>query len=522
VIDLDTLRRHFFWLFPLSLFVAFFLQLGVPPLFDLDEGAFSSASWEMLQRQDFITVYSNGDLRFDKPILIYWLQSASVYLFGITEWAFRLPSAIAAVLWASAVYYFVRQREYKQVDGNVIAAIASLLLINAFMVVIVGRAAIADAVLNLLIVLSLFDIYRYFEYKQAPRWLVYRVYLWMGLGLLCKGPIAVFVPFAASLLFAFWDKRLMYWLKAIISPIGWVIMLVVALPWYLLEYQAQGQLFIDGFFLKHNVGRFTDTMESHGGSIFYYFPVVLLVIMPFGGWLLQLVFKLLHTINEPLDRFLWSWFIVVFVFFSFSSTQLPQYLLYGTTPLLILLARHHKHFNWRWLSFLPPVAFASILVFLPELLNEAANNAKDDAYIQALYAYSTSIFTEQYQLYAALFAGVTVFLAVFIWIQCSVALLLAGIAQTVFLVMVLIPAVAHLQQQPVKEAGLYAKEHLSEETIITWHINMPSFVVYREKISPKGEPSRGDIVYTRIDKLPELGKHELLFSKGGIVLARKQ
>lgn len=86
--------------------ISSFIPLGLTPLFDLDEGAFSEATREMLIGKDYITTYLNGELRFDKPILIYWLQLLSVKIFGINEFAFRLPSAIAASLWAIVVYLF--------------------------------------------------------------------------------------------------------------------------------------------------------------------------------------------------------------------------------------------------------------------------------------------------------------------------------------------------------------------------------------------------------------------------------
>lgn len=514
---------HWHWLMPLLLFASFFLYLGVPPLFDLDEGAFSSATWEMLLRQDFITVYSNGDLRFDKPILIYWLQAASVHAFGLSEFAFRLPSALAATIWAMLVYGFVRDNHTQ--DRTWLAIIASLLLINSFMVVIIGRAATADAVLNTLIVLSLFDIYRYFQHSQPPAYLVYRVYLWIGLGILCKGPIAIFVPFLASLLYALWDGKFKPWLNAILNPMAWAVMLIVAAPWYILEYMAQGQLFIDGFFLKHNVGRFSDTMESHGGSIFYYIPVLFLIIMPFGGWLLQLLWHIKHSLNNSMDRFLWSWFLVVFVFFSFSGTQLPHYLLYGTTPLLILLARHHQRFRWIWLSFTPVVLFAIAWLLLPEIFSNTAAKSPDNTYIQAVFAHADSVLDGHYRMASGLFLFIILALMMLAWfrnLDKTQAILIAGIVQTLFLVTTLLPTYAQIQQQPVKAAGLYAKQALGNERIVMWQLNMPSFVIYREQIAPKREPRVGDVVYTRIDKLETLGTHELLYSQGGIVLARKR
>ena len=96
-------------LLALAIGVSFFLGLGAVPLFDLDEGAFTEATREMLLRRDFISTWLNGVPRFDKPILIYWLQAASVSLFGQSEWAFRLPSALCATLWVLTVYAFIRK-----------------------------------------------------------------------------------------------------------------------------------------------------------------------------------------------------------------------------------------------------------------------------------------------------------------------------------------------------------------------------------------------------------------------------
>src|ERR671939_1253971 len=92
-----------------AVLASFFWMLGAPPLFDVDEGAFSQATLEMFERGDFLSTYLNGEPRYDKPILIYWLQAAAVALIGPSEWAFRLPSAICATLWAWLTYRFTRR-----------------------------------------------------------------------------------------------------------------------------------------------------------------------------------------------------------------------------------------------------------------------------------------------------------------------------------------------------------------------------------------------------------------------------
>src|SRR5512141_1868010 len=85
----------------------FFFQLGATGLFDADEPAYAGAAREMLERGDWVTPYFNGQPRFDKPILFYWLILLSYRVFGITEFAVRFWSALAGLglvvlLWRAA------------------------------------------------------------------------------------------------------------------------------------------------------------------------------------------------------------------------------------------------------------------------------------------------------------------------------------------------------------------------------------------------------------------------------------
>src|ERR1700756_4615906 len=122
------------WLAVAAVIASFYWMLGAAPLFDVDEGAFSQATLEMFERGDFLSTYLNGEPRYDKPILV-----------------FRLPAAICATLWAWLTYLFVK-RHY----GVARALFAAALLASSLGVFIIGRAATADALLNLLIAASLF------------------------------------------------------------------------------------------------------------------------------------------------------------------------------------------------------------------------------------------------------------------------------------------------------------------------------------------------------------------------------
>ena len=102
-------HRTSHWLAAITVAASFFWMLGAAPLFDVDEGAFSQATMEMFQRGDFLATYLNGEPRYDKPILVYWLQALGVIAFGPTEYAFRLPSAVCASAWALITFLFVRR-----------------------------------------------------------------------------------------------------------------------------------------------------------------------------------------------------------------------------------------------------------------------------------------------------------------------------------------------------------------------------------------------------------------------------
>lgn len=493
--------------------LAFFWQLGAPALFDLDEGAFSAATWEMLQRQDFITTFLNGEPRFDKPVLIYWLQALSVSLFGLHEWALRLPSALAASAWVTATYGFAKPRMIL-----VQARLATLMLATSAMVVLIGRAATADALLNLLIALSLFDIWRYWE--QAERKVLFRVFLWLGLGFLTKGPIALAVPLAVSAFLYLRHGRWREWLRVVTHPGGWIVLLAVAAPWYVMEYLAQGQAFIDGFFFRHNLSRFSATMEGHGGHLGYYVLVLPLVILPFTGLLFPWLAGWKRWPGTPFQHFLLAWFLVVFGFFSFSGTQLPHYLLYGITPLLLLLAMQVSENPNRWLTVLPAVAVAVVWLLLPEVLGYLAG-AQPDGYRQGMLEQAHKAMGMFYRAAAAIY--LLALLLLLLWPRVRNLWRLVGVAvlQTLFLGSVLIPVIAYAQQGAVKEAARFARHYLTDATVVMDALNMPSFTVYREAITPARAPQPGEYVFTTVEALQPAEAFVTVFRQGGLVLAKR-
>jgi len=504
------LERYGLWWIAAALFFGFFFQLGSVPLFDLDEGAFTEATREMLASGNYLTTYLNGELRFDKPILIYWLQAFSVTLFGLNEFALRLPSALAATAWVALLYLFVR-RYY---DRSV-AVTAAFFMATALQVTIIAKAAIADALLNLFIAATMFLIYRY--HVERRKLLLYAVFALIGLGALTKGPIAVLIPGAVTLIFFAIKKELGFWAKTVFNPVGLLIFAAVAGPWYVLEYLDQGQAFIDGFFLKHNVNRFSGSMEGHAGSLFYYIPVLLVGTLPYTSLLFRAVGNIRHWIKDDLLLFLTVWFLFVFLFFSLSGTKLPHYVIYGYTPLFVIMALHVDRLRSDVLMVLPLLLLMGFFLFLPEIAGVVRPYVKDD-FARLVMQSAPAEFGTSYRLCIGAALVLLVGLLFMKRPERRIKLLALGLISVITLNGAVIPAYAKIAQAPVRDAALMAKA--AGYDVHLWKLNMPSFLVYSEKTAKRTPPEAGEYVLTKRPNLEAFDAYELLYEKHGIALAK--
>ncbi|MDD3354065.1 glycosyltransferase family 39 protein [Zoogloea sp.] len=503
-----ALGRLIFFL-PLA---AYLLCLGGAPLFDVDEGAFSEATREMFERNDFLFTYLNGAPRFDKPIFVYWLQSLGYLIFGVSEWAFRLPSALAAIAWSYATYFFARKRVGE--DAALIALAVAATALGPFAI---GRAATADGLLNCLLALTLFDVWRHLESgARAP---LLRAFLWIGLGALTKGPVALVVPGTVSLLYCASRGEWARWAKMVFNPLGLLLLVAIVAPWYAYAYVLHGQDFIDGFILRHNVQRFSGSLEGHGGSAFYYLIAVPLLLLPWSGLFFAALGKLKAGLGVPLQRFLWIWFGFVLVFFSLSGTKLPHYVLYGCTPLFILIGLAARDLRRVWPHLLAPGLLFLLFPLLPKLFDALSRSQLGDGFYRAQL--SRALETADTLYIGATVGGLTLWLAVmfFCRLRPSTRLVLTAALQVVLLAGVVVPYAGNLAQGPVKAAGLKARE-LGEDVVFWRFTTAPSFSVYRQAVTVKADPKPGQLALTRIDRLPPDRPVETVFQQGGVALVR--
>jgi hypothetical protein len=495
------------WL--LTVLMAFYYNLHGTPLFDIDEGAFAQATREMTLRDDYLTLYLNGEPRHDKPILTYWLQALSVKAFGVSEFAFRLPSAIAATLWNLLIVIFTWRLTTPST-----ALKAGILMAGTLGTGIIGKAATADALLNLFLTGTLFSIYFNFVTRQT-RYLVAAAFF-AGLGFLTKGPVALLIPSMVSLVYALVNGQFQHWLKMIVSPSAWMVFLSVGLPWYIINYLKEGSGFIEGFIGVHNIGRFTQAMESHSGPWWYYLPMFLLMAFPFSYILLRPFLKFNKTITSPFNRFLIAWFLLVLIFFTLSATKLPHYILYGLTPLFILGAIHLDDKTDLKPVYIPLLLFVVLMLALPRLISHFITYF-DNHPLTEFLSNPANYLPGNYYLILIFILVSTIWLFTDRRWLVQGRLLSTGIITIFIASELLIPIVGKIQQTPIREAGHIAQRY--EQQTVMWRINNPSFSVYSGRITPKRKPTEGELVLTKSRHLKRLPSHQLLYERQGVALA---
>lgn len=499
------------WLWVGLLMALWLLGLDSAPLLDVDEGAFSEASREMITSGDWGHTTLQGVDRFDKPILIYWLQSLGLAVFGVTEAATRLPSACAALMWCLAAVRFAGLWVGTQGERAAAAVVAT-----ALGVMLIGRAATADALLNALMCWACLDLWRHLaeEDKGALR----RAFLWMGLGMLTKGPVACLVPGASVLVYLLMSGQLARLRQVLGDVWAWVIFLGVATPWYAYALHRHGMAFIDGFILQHNVNRFLQTREGHGGQAHYTLVVAPLLALPWTPLLVSVLGRLRSLWAEPVSRFLLCWAGFALAFFTFSSTKLPHYLLYGTTPLLILMAGALASLRSRGMAL--ALALCQLLLlgglsWSQQVAGWLAGQTKDPLYQTLL---STAPPGPAWWQLAAV---AVLWLAAWCWPRRPLAdrALLGALLGAFWVVHGVLPWWARALQSPVHELAEVARSRGAE--VVQWRARQPSFAFYLGAPTPSAEPAPGQLALVRKDRLKPEDGAIIVAERRGFALVEK-
>ncbi len=322
-------------LYPAALLLVFsllyFTELHTPVVIDYDEGVYAEVSRAMFERLEPIIPELNGEGFFEKPPMLYWAQMLGYELFGVTPLGARFFNA-AAALATLLVFYFGAAPPL----GRRIAFQATLLLGSSIIFLYLARVAMTDMLLTLFLVsclvVSWYGVERFLARGSgAP--LFWCGCLAAGLAMLSKGVIGVLFPVVTALIYLISiGKPTLLFKRNWFIP-GTLILVITGFSWYLLLglFHPDGFNFMKELFVEHHLGRFSSTMEGHGGPFFYYLIVLFFGFMPwFGYLLLGLVRVPLATKGDPTIRYLRLFTIfslLVLLFFSAAATKLPNYIL---------------------------------------------------------------------------------------------------------------------------------------------------------------------------------------------------
>ena len=325
---------------PLLLLAAltFFAGLGRGAITDSDEAFYAEASREMVASNDWLTPYYNYEKRFQKPVLYYWLTSATYLVTGASELGARLWAALAGV-GLVLVTAACGRRWYDETTGLLAGAIVA----TNFGYFSIGRMALPDLPLTFCITLSIWAAFvSTLESERSPRKFVVLAALGLGLGFLMKGPVGLVIP-ALVIVPVLMIERRSIGLNPVDIVLGFVIMLAVALPWYVAMWMQHGNAYLQSFFVGDNFERFATDRFNDPRPLWFYLPVVAGGLLPWTPlaltWLGPITQFLrgrrgLHTI----DLRLLMWAALPLIFYTLSVGKQPRYILPVLPPLALLLA----------------------------------------------------------------------------------------------------------------------------------------------------------------------------------------
>jgi 4-amino-4-deoxy-L-arabinose transferase-like glycosyltransferase len=341
--------------------VCLFSHLGALGLVGPDEPRYAWIARAMALSGDWLTPRLYGQPWFEKPVLYYWAAALGFLIHLPAEWAARLPSAFAALVAAIAIGLlgrkFYEEESWPFASPFLIAplifstSIAAIGFARAAGPDMLFSAALTIAMATGAVVLSRRGALRVELGNQAAGTASdsFPLALFgasLGLAVLAKGPAGILLAVGAVGIWALVTSR---WRDAfrLAHPIAIAMFCLVALPWYLL-CQLRNPDFLRIFIFQHNFERYLTPLFQHRQPFLYFVSILLLGLLPWTACLwpafqegLQL-WRQKSWSSSP-GFFIACWALFPFVFFSFSQSKLPGYILPSIPALALLIAAGLQH-----------------------------------------------------------------------------------------------------------------------------------------------------------------------------------
>lgn len=345
-----------------------FLFQGSRGLYSPDEGRYTAVAVEMLESGDWLHPRLHPEApHYTKPPLTYWAIAGSVGLFGYSEFAVRLPGALAFALTCWLVFGIALVLDRGR------AKVAALIYATFLMPVLASNVVSTDTLLALMSALYAFGFVRARVSPSGTRALkVNLAIMWTGVGLafLTKGPPGL-LPLLGLLVFA-WSERAERPMSHYFSILGFALFLLIGLGWYARMVLDEPAL-LKYFLIDETVHRVASGAHRRNaqwyGAFLVYLPTLLLGTLPWGLLLAAPLWAAVRKPGpalknlrvQPSARLLACWIGIPLLVFMLAQSRLPLYVL----PLFVPLALACAH-CWRWPTriWLTSIALTLMLAML--------------------------------------------------------------------------------------------------------------------------------------------------------------
>ncbi|MEO6550429.1 MAG: glycosyltransferase family 39 protein [Ferruginibacter sp.] len=366
-------------LFPITVFCMITYLAGIfcVPLMDIDASQYASMSREMLLHGNYLQLYDLGYDYLDKPPMLFWLSSASMYVFGIHDWAYRLPSFLFSLL---ALYstYRLALLFYKME----IALLSALVLASCQGMFLIDHDVRTDTMLMGWVACSIWQLAEWFQFNKWKN-LVLAAITISG-GMMTKGPLALMIPvfaFAPHFIFKRNWKEFARWQYIPMLLIIGILLVPMSIGLYQQYDLHPGKMVVGKkissglrfFYWTQSFGRITgENTERGNGSIFFQLQNMLWSFLP---WILLFLLGLLASLKNLLQEkfslstreegITLSGFIVTYLAVGSSQVQLPHYIFVAFPFAAIITANFiHRMLNSnRWLAWRKPLFVIHAVIF---------------------------------------------------------------------------------------------------------------------------------------------------------------
>jgi len=323
--------KRYFLLFLLLGLIIHVYGIGGHPLIEPDEGRYSEIPREMIESGDYNTPKLNYVKYFEKPALLYWMNALSFKIFGENEFAARFPTVLMAILGALLAYLIA-----KSIYCHNTALFSSVILLTMLLYLGVGQINIIDMTLSFFITLSLTG----FWFKRY--WLFYTG---MAFAFLAKGLIGIVLPGGIVFWYIIFSRQWVLFKEILTNWGGMLLFFAVSLPW-IISVCVVNKDFFYFFFIQEHFLRYTTQIHDRYEPIWFFVLILILGVMPWVGFLPSALRSLfgIRNINDEHEKraliFLYLWALIIFIFFSLSSSKLIPYIVPVLPPLAIIFASY--------------------------------------------------------------------------------------------------------------------------------------------------------------------------------------